>query len=80
MKIQKLLFDLNEVYSRKFNFENNKIKFNKKTKYSDLERIGHTILFELDTKTDFIFHTDRNDSLTYDIWRPKIDSLLSVHK
>lgn len=57
------------------NFEINKI-----TKYSDLERISHTILSELGIKTDFIFHSDRSDSLTYDIWRPKIDSLLSVHK
>jgi hypothetical protein len=76
MKIQKLIFDLNEVYARKFNTEIDKIKFDKKTKFWDLDKIGKKIFSELDSKTDFIFHSNKTDSEILRIWRPKIDSLL----
>jgi len=80
MKIQKLIFDLHEVYARKFNFEINKIKFDANTKYADLEKIGARIFPELQTKTDLIFKTNEPDAEILAIWRPKIDSLLAQHK
>ncbi len=80
MKIQKLIFDLNEVYARKFNSEINKIKYNKKTNYSDLEKIGSKVFSELEAKTDFIFSTNKSDAEILTIWRPKIDLLLKQHE
>ncbi|WP_034062172.1 hypothetical protein [Lacinutrix jangbogonensis] len=80
MKIQKLIFDLNEVYVRKFNAEIDKIKFDKKTKFRDLENVGDRIYSELEDVEDYMFQSTNTDSEVLLIWRPRVDSLLNLHK
>ena len=77
-RIQKMRFDLFEVYARKFNDEIDQVRYDKNTTYEDLELIGDRIYSELEIFDDEIFdsYTDHNER--YEKWRPVIDSLL-VH-
>ncbi|MFA9188486.1 hypothetical protein AAGV33_10150 [Flavobacterium sp. FBOR7N2.3] len=79
-KFQKLRFDLYEVYARKFNSELNKIKYNPKTTYEDLENIGNEIYQELETFEDEIYSGDYSTKERVEIWKSKIDKLLEESK
>jgi hypothetical protein len=78
MKLQKLSFDLYEVYARKFNKEIEKIKENDDSSISDLEKIGDTINIKLRRMQNALYSTDLNPQKRVEFWRPKIDKLLKI--
>ncbi|MEL6812008.1 MAG: hypothetical protein AAFP76_11785 [Bacteroidota bacterium] len=80
MKLQKIRFDLYEVFARKFNKEIDKIRYKSGKKFSDLEKIGDSIYAELYKLDDEIYESDLTISETIDLWRPKIDFMLSETK
>ena len=80
MKLQKLRFDLYEIYARKFNKEINKVKYDKEKSFTDLEKIGDKIYKELQIMEDSIYKTDLSKPELIKFWRPKIDKLLDFNK
>lgn len=79
MKLQKLHFDVYEIYARKFNKEINKIKFDKNSSFSDLEKIGDKIYEELRVMENSLYKTDLTKPSLLKVWRPKIDRLLELN-
>lgn len=80
MKLQKLRFDLYEVYARKFNDEIDKIKQDNDKSFSDLEKIGDKIYTELRIMEDSIYNTDLDKPELIKFWRPKINKMLEINK
>lgn len=78
--IQKIRFDLYEVYARKFNKRIDQLRYNKSTTYEDLTKIGDSlfkeiniILYEIDDP-----ETDKNEIIKK--WRPIVDKMLRENK
>jgi len=76
MKLQKIRFDLYEVFARRFNNEIDKIRHQSGRKFSDLEKIGDSIYAELNSLDVEIYESDLSISETIKLWRPKIDLML----
>lgn len=80
MRLQKLRFDLYEVYARKFNKKIKKIKYDNSKSLSDLEKIGDDIYSELRIMEDSLYNTDLDKPELIKFWRPKIDNMLNLNK
>jgi hypothetical protein len=76
-EIQKIRFDLYEVYARKFNDKINKIKFDKSTRYDDLTKIGDSLFDEINISLDEIDNPDIEPEKIVQKWKPIIKSMLN---
>jgi hypothetical protein len=76
MRMQKLRFDLYEVFARKFNIEIDKVRYRSDITYSDLEKIGDQIYAELIIYEDSIYENELQMLEKVNLWRPKINKLL----
>jgi hypothetical protein len=79
MELQRLRFDLYEVYARKFNKEIDKIKNRQGVYLSDLENIGDKLYIDLNRAEDKIFDYNLTNREKIQKWRPKVDSMLIVN-
>ena len=77
---QKIRFDVNEVYARKFNFEIDKIRHNPNTTLDDLKSIGDKLYKEKEVLEDSIYAGDYSTEESVKIWKPKVEKLLEESK
>lgn len=75
-RLQKIRFDLYEVYARKYNAEINIIRDWSSTEYSDLTDIGERLHKEINVVLDEIFDSKLSNEEKINLWRPKIDRML----
>ena len=75
MKLQKLRFDLFSAYARKFKKHIDQVRGNKETKYSDLEKIGEKIFFELQIKENEIINSNLTIEEKVKKWTPIIEEM-----
>ncbi len=84
LKKQKLLFDLTEVYSRKFNLRINHLRDgNSKLdtiKYSDILNIRDKILKEYKKEIDEIYYFSDSIPKILETWRPIVDKEINKYK
>lgn len=80
LKKQKLLFDLTEVYSRKFNLRINRLRNGNSRldtiEYSDILEVRDKILKEHRETVDEIYYFSDSIPKILAVWRPKIDQKL----
>jgi hypothetical protein len=76
MELQKLRFDLYEIYARKFNKEIDKIKFKEDKSFRDLEEVGEKIYEELSKTEDSLYNHNMLRTELIEFWRPKINKML----
>jgi hypothetical protein len=76
IELQQIRFDLYEVYTRKFNSEIEKIKYDESTEYADLTDIGDKLYEEINVELEKIFDSGLSISEKIRIWRPQIDERL----
>jgi len=75
-EFQKLRFDLNEVYARRFNAEIDKIRNNPNTTFEDLRNIGDEIYKQRNLMEDKLYSGEYSTEERVKIWRPVVDDLL----
>lgn len=77
IELQQIRFDLYEVYTRKYNSEIEKIRYDESTQYSDLTKIGEKLFGEINVELEKIFDSGLSISEKIRIWRPQIDERLN---
>ncbi|MEX2349715.1 MAG: hypothetical protein WD554_02450 [Flavobacteriaceae bacterium] len=76
-EIQKIRFDLYEVYARKFNEKINEIKYEKSTRYEDLTKIGDSLFNEINISLDEIDNPNVEPEKIVQKWKPIVDKMLN---
>lgn len=81
LKMQKLHFDIHELYTRKLNHQIRQIRNNEQTKYEDITFLGSKIEKEISSAIDSLY-VDKNlsDSEIIEIWSPLINELLNKYE
>ena len=75
-KIQKIRFDLYEVYARKFNKLIKELRKKKSTTFNDLTRIGDSLFKEINIPLYDIDDPELDRDVIIKKWRPIVDEML----
>lgn len=80
IKLQKIRFNLFEVYARKFNKEIDKLKLDKSKTFNDLENVGESLYKELGVLLNEIDNNQINIYTKIKKWRPKVNEMLNKNE